>query len=101
MEIVLISSQDRCTVCTECTTCMEIALVTPEWYSEIMYVEWKLVLVRIEIVLVSAKDRCMVCAECTIGSEIILAAPDGTPKDEGQVKAHFCPFRDSVNLRAR
>ena len=25
-----------------------------EWYSEVMYVEWKLVLVRFEIVLVSA-----------------------------------------------
>ena len=76
LEIVLILSQDRCTVCTECTTCMEIALGTPEWYSEVMYVEWKLVLVRIEIVLVSAKDRCPVCAECTSGIEIAL----GTPK---------------------
>ena len=57
LEIVLISSQDRCTVYTECTTCMEIALGTPEWYSEVMYVEWKFVLVRIEIVLVWAKDR--------------------------------------------
>ena len=54
LEIVLISSQDRCMVCTECTTCMEIALGTPEWYFEVMYVEWKLVLVHIEIVLVLA-----------------------------------------------
>ena len=37
----------------------------------------------------------------TIDLEIILAAPDGTPRDEGQIKAHFSPFRDSVNLRAR
>ena len=55
-------TQDRCTVCTECTTCMEIALGTPECYSEVMYVEWKLVLVRTEIVSVMAKDRCPVCA---------------------------------------
>ena len=54
LEIVLISLQDMCTVFTECTTCMEIALGTPEWYFEVMYVEWKLVLVRFEIVLVSA-----------------------------------------------
>ena len=80
---------------------MEIALGTPRWHSKVMYVKLKLVFVRLGIVLVSARDRCMVCAECTIGSEIILAAPDGTPRDEGQVKAHFSPFRDSVNLSAR
>ena len=55
---------------------MEIALGTPEWYSEVMYVEWKLVLVRIEIVLVSAKDRCTVCAECNSGIEIALGTPE-------------------------
>ena len=66
-----------------------------------MYVKWKLVLVRFEILLVMAQDRCTVCTECTSGMEIILAAPDGTPRDEGQVKAHFSPFRDSVNLSAR
>ena len=76
LEILLISSQDRCTVCTECTTSMEIALGTPECYSEVMYVEWKLVLVRFKIVFVSAKDRCTVCAECNSGMEIAL----GTPK---------------------
>ena len=55
---------------------MEIALGTPEWYSEVMYVKWKFVLVRIEIVLVSAKDRCPVCAECTSGMEIALGTPE-------------------------
>ena len=101
LEIVLVSAQDRCTVCTECNTGVEIALGTPGWYSKVMYVKLKLVLVCLGIVLVSARDRCMVCAERTIGSEIILAAPDGTPRDEGQVKAHFSPFRHSVNLNAR
>ena len=62
---------------------------------------WKLVLVRLEIVLILTHDRCTVFAEHTIGLEIILAAPDGTPRDEGQVKAHFSPFRHSVNLSAR
>ena len=98
---MLVSTQDRCTVCTKCNTAVEIALGTPGWESKVMYVKLKLVLVCLGIVLVSARDRCMVCAERTIGSEIILAAPDGTPRDEGQVKAHFSPFRDSVNLSAR
>ena len=100
LEIVLVSAQDRCTICTESNTGVEIALGTPGWYSMVMYVKLKLVLVHLGIVLVSARDRCMVCAERTIGSEIILAAPDGSPRDEGQVKAHFSPFRDSVNLSA-
>jgi hypothetical protein len=29
LEKVLISAQDRCTVCVECTTCMEIFLGAP------------------------------------------------------------------------
>ena len=49
---------------------------TPEWYSEVMYVEWKLVLVRIEIVSVKAKDRCPVCAKCTSSMEITLGRPE-------------------------
>ena len=98
LEILLISAKDRCTVCTECNTGVEIALGTPGWY---LYVKLKLVLVRLGIALVSARGRCMVCTERTIGSEIILAAPDDTPRDDGQVKAHFSPFRDSVNLSAR
>ena len=99
LEIVLVSAQDRCTVCTECNTGVEIALGTPRWYSYSMYVKLKLVLVHLAAI-VSARERCMVCTERTICLEIILAAPDGTPRDEGQVKAHFSPFRDSVNLSA-
>ena len=55
---------------------MEIALGTPEWYSEVMYVEWKLVLVCFEIVLVLMQDGCTVCAECTAGKEIALGTPE-------------------------
>ena len=58
-KIVLVSAKDRCTVCAECNSGMEIALGTPEWYSKVMYVKWKLVLVRFEIVLVFAQDMCM------------------------------------------
>ena len=54
LEIVLISVQDRCTVCTKCNTGVEIALGIPGWYSKVMYVKLKLVLVRQGIVLVSA-----------------------------------------------
>ena len=69
LEIVLISAQDRCTVCTEYNMGVGIALGTPGWYSKVMYVKLKLVFVRLGIVLVSARDRCMVCAERTMGSE--------------------------------
>jgi hypothetical protein len=50
------------------------------WYSYVMCVNWRLVLVRLDIVLVLAQDRRMVCAEHTISLEIILDAPDGTPR---------------------
>ena len=53
LEILLISAKDRCIVCTECNTGVEIALGTPRWYSKVMYVKLKLVLVRLGIVLVS------------------------------------------------
>ena len=33
LDVVLVSAQDRSMVCAECTTGMEIALGTPEWYS--------------------------------------------------------------------
>ena len=63
-------------------------------------VMWNQVSVCLQIVLSLTQDRCMVCAERTIGSEIILAAPDDTPRDDGQVKAHFSPFRDGVSVSA-
>ena len=65
LDTVLISAQDRCSVCTECNMGVEIALGAPGWYSKGMYVKLKLVLVHLGIVLISARDRCMVCAECT------------------------------------
>jgi hypothetical protein len=70
------------------------------WYSSVMYVKWKLVLVCLEIVFVLTQDRCMVCDERSIGSEIILTHPMVLLGDVVQVEARFNPFRDSVNLSA-
>jgi hypothetical protein len=50
------------------------------WYSKLMRLKWKLILVHLEIVLILKQDRCMVCVECTISLEIILDAPNGTPR---------------------
>jgi hypothetical protein len=65
-----------------------------------MWVMWNHIPIRLEIVLVSVQNRCMICATRTIASEIVLDAPDGTPSED-QVAAHFSPFRDSANLKAR
>ena len=62
LETVLVSVQDRCTVCAERT------------------VGSKIVLVHLEMVLVLMQDRCTVCAKRTIGSKIVLDAPDSTPR---------------------
>jgi hypothetical protein len=51
---VLVSVQDRCTVCTKRTIGLEIVLVCSM------------------MVLVSRQDSCMVCAKCTIGLEILF-----------------------------
>jgi hypothetical protein len=78
LEIVLVSVQDRRTVCAKHTISLEIGLGapdgTPRWQglSEST--------VRLDKVLILTQDRCMICVERTIGSEIILDAPDGTPR---------------------
>ena len=76
MEIVLILTQDRSTVCVERTIGSEILLDTLN--SKVTWVIWNLPSFRLEIKLVSVQDRCMVCARHTIGLEIILDALDGT-----------------------
>ena len=78
LEIVLVSVEDRCTVCAKRTTGSDIVL-THRWYSWVTRLKWKLLLVRLEIVLILTQDRCMACVERTIGLDIILDAPDGTP----------------------
>ena len=83
LEIVLILTQDRCTVCAERTIGKENILDapdgTPRGHGSSGFI-WILVLVHLETVLVSVRDYCTVCAKCTIGSGIILDAPDGTPR---------------------
>ena len=73
LDIVLILTQDRCTVCVERTIGSEIV-------TDGTWVKWNLTSFRLEIVLLSVQDRCKVCAKCTISSEIILDALDGTTR---------------------
>ena len=59
LEIVLMLTQDRCTVCAEQVS--EIILNTPDGtLGDVGHVEF--VSVCLEIVLVSVQDRCTVCA---------------------------------------
>ena len=66
-DIVLISIQDRCTVCTERTIGLEFC-----WDALMALLgdvfKWMLISVYLEIVLTSTQDRCTVCAKCIIGS---------------------------------
>jgi hypothetical protein len=75
LEIVLVSLQDRCMVCTKRTRGSEIVL---DARSKVTRPKWKLASVHLEIVLTLTQDSCMVCAKHTISSEIIFGAPDGT-----------------------
>ena len=65
------------------------------------WVMWNLTSFSLEIVLVSMQDRCTVCTKHTIGSKSFWTHPLVLLVDEAQVKAHFGPFGDSVNLDAR
>jgi hypothetical protein len=77
-EIVLVSTQDRCTIFSKCTIGLEILLGAPS--GTVTRLKWKLDLVRLEIVLILSQDKCIVYAKCTIGSEIIQHAPNNTPR---------------------
>ena len=50
------------------------------WNSQVTWVMWNLVSVRLEMVLVSVLDRCTVCAKRTICVGIVLDETDGMPK---------------------
>jgi hypothetical protein len=69
-------------------------------YSYVMWVKWNLISVHLEKVLILIQDRCMICVERTIGSKIILDAPK-LLQDVDQVKVHFGPFGDCVNVDTR
>jgi hypothetical protein len=83
LEIVLILTQDRCTVCTEHTIGSEIIFRRTWWNSLVAWFMWNLISVHLDTMLVSVEDGCMVCAKRAIGSEIVLDAPDGTPRWRG------------------
>jgi hypothetical protein len=88
MDIVLILTQDSCTVCAERTTGSAIILDAPKGDEDQVEARFRpectiaseVILVHLEIVLVSLQDRCSVCTKHTVGSEIILDAPDSTPR---------------------
>ena len=78
LEIVLILTLDRCTVCTESTIRYEIIFAHPmELLGDVGHVESRSI--RLEKVLVLMEDWCTVCAKRTIGSDIVLDTPYGTP----------------------
>jgi hypothetical protein len=80
LEIVLILTQDECTVLRRMYCRLRHHFGRTRWNSYVMWVMWNLILVLLETVLVSVQDRCMICAKCTIGSEIILDTANGTPR---------------------
>jgi hypothetical protein len=93
LEIVLILTQDRCTVCVEHTIGSKIILdARMDLLSDISHVESHFnpfgdtvsVSARqvhdLEIVLILTQNNCKVCTERTRGSKIILDAPDGTSR---------------------
>jgi hypothetical protein len=73
LEIVLILTQDSCTVCAERIIGSAIILDTldgtPTWLGSC----------GIPFRSVWMQDRCTVCTKRTLGSEIILEKPDDTP----------------------
>jgi hypothetical protein len=65
LEIVLILTQDKGTICTKRTIGSKIILDVPNWYTLVTRLKWKLILVHLEILLILMQDRCIVYAECT------------------------------------
>ena len=92
IKIVLVTAKDRCPVCAKCTSGMEIALGTPEWYTKVMYVKWKLVSVCFEIVLVLAQDRCTVAPNVPRARKSFWAHPIILLGNIGQEEACFGSF---------
>jgi hypothetical protein len=78
LETLLVSVQDRCTICAKHTIGFKNHFGCTPWYSLMMGLKWKLDSVRLEIVQILMHDRCIVWAERTRGSEIVLYTPDGT-----------------------
>jgi NAD-dependent dihydropyrimidine dehydrogenase PreA subunit len=75
---VLVSVQDRCTVCAKCSIASKIVLDALEGTTLVTWFKQKLVSVHLDTMLISIQDRCTVCAKCSIASKIIFDAPEGT-----------------------
>jgi hypothetical protein len=76
LEIVLVSAQDRCTVCENFPLDQKSFWMHPVvLQGNEAQVEARFS--HLETVLILTQDRCTVCAERTTGSEIVLDAPDG------------------------
>jgi hypothetical protein len=101
LEILLVSKQDRCTVCVNHTIRSDIIVGRTQWISYVTLVLWNLISNDLVTVLVLVEDRCTVCVERTIGSEIILDAPDGSASHISHVESCFNPFGDSGSVIAR
>jgi hypothetical protein len=78
LKMVLIFTQENCTVCAERTIGSEIILDAADGTPR-RRGSTKLVLVCLEIVLILTLDWCTVCVERTIGLKIVLDTPDGPP----------------------
>jgi hypothetical protein len=76
LEIVLILTEDRCTICVELTIGSEIGSDAPD-------------------------ETSRTHAEGTIGLDVILDTPDGTPRSRGSREARFVTFGDSAKLDVR
>jgi hypothetical protein len=79
-ETVLVSVQDRCTICTKYTIASEIVLDAPDGIPRCRGSIESSFQSVLDIVLIFNQDRCTVCTERTVSSEIILDAPDGTAR---------------------
>ena len=99
LEIVLMLSQDRCTVCVEHIIGSKIILDTPDGTPRLRSSCG--ILLHLEIVLILTQDSCTVCVECAIGSEIIWTHQMELLGDMGHVESHFFPFGESVSVGAR
>jgi hypothetical protein len=80
LETVVVSVQDRCTVCVKHTIGSEKSFWTRPMVllGDEAQVEARFITFSDSAIL--TLDRCTICAECTIGSEIILDTPDETPR---------------------
>jgi hypothetical protein len=81
LDIVLISMQDWCTVCTERAMGSEIILGTPDGAPRyVCLVEGRFNSFRDSVNGNLDTDGCTVCIEHAVGSKIVMRAPNGTPR---------------------